>query len=430
MNKPVQILEPAVHFSPDAAGVANKGPREDGESSFSSILSRSKSDPASTESGRSLHASGRKLPGQKESSDDGSPPARVATDASGRSDAIEEPLSANDPDLAEQMAVQTSLQQALAPHERGLDTAGLAEATDVAGQPVNTDELTLESAGLAEATDNAKQPVNADELALARAAGQQLQDQLAEVPGNEQVQQDAAQDLREARVVPAAYLTTADTGRMAPEVEPVANAVREAVQSAIANQTSSRDLKQFLQQSPNQQAAGNSQPVADAVETETIPFLQTLSDKALVLPSARISVPVGQPGWGQAVGTQVAWFVSQNISAASLRLNPQHLGPLEMQVSLDGDQASVSFTSQQGLVRDALESSVSRLREMLSENGLNLVNVNVSQQGKSHQDGQDAADSRHEAGVTNAEGGSNEPAPGSGMRQNIALTQGLVDFYA
>jgi flagellar hook-length control protein FliK len=418
MSKPVQILEPAVHFSPDAAGVANKGPREDGESSFSSILSRSKSDPASTESGRVLHASGRKLPGQQESrddhhyADDASPPARVPTDASGRPDAIEEPLSVNDPDLAEQMAVQTSLQQALVPDERALETAGLAEATDVAGQPVN-----------------------ADELALARAAGQQLQDQLAEVPGNlpvlnEQVVEDAVQDLREARGVPAAYLTTADTGRMAPEVEPVANAVREAVQSAIANQTSSRDLKQFLQQNPNQQAAGNSLSVADAVETETIPFLQTLSDKALLMPSSRISVPVGQPGWGQAVGTQVAWFVSQNISAASLRLNPQHLGPLEMQVSLDGDQASVSFTSQQGLVRDALESSVPRLREMLSENGLTLVNVNVSQQGKSHRDGQDAADSRDEAGVANAEGGSNEPAPGSGMRQNIALTQGLVDFYA
>jgi len=310
------------------------------------------------------------------------------------------------------MAVQTSLQQI----------------------PV-TDEPTLEAPGLVTATDIAEQSVNADELALARAAGQQLQEQLAEAPGNlpvlnEPVVQDAVQDIRETRVVPTAYLTTADSGRMAPEVEPVTNAVREAVQSAIANQTSSRDLKQFLQQNPNQQAAANSLPVADAVESQTVPFLQTLSDKALVLPAARISVPVGQPGWGQAVGTQVAWFVSQNISAASLRLNPQHLGPLEMQVSLDGDQASVSFTSQQGLVRDALESSVPRLREMLSENGLNLVNVNVSQQGKSHRDGQNAADSRHEAGVANAEGGSNEPAPGSGMRQNITLTQGLVDFYA
>lgn len=418
MNKPVQILEPSVHFSPDAAGVANKGPREDGESSFSSILSSSKGDPAGAESGRLLHASGRKLPGQQESrddhqvADDGTPATRVPTDASGPPDAIEELLTINNPDLPEQMAVQTSLQQI----------------------PV-TDEPTLEAPGLVTATDIAEQSVNADELALARAAGQQLQEQLAEAPGNlpvlnEPVVQDAVQDIRETRVVPTAYLTTADSGRMAPEVEPVTNAVREAVQSAIANQTSSRDLKQFLQQSPSQQAAGNSLPAADAVETETIPFLQTLSDKALVLPAARISVPVGQPGWGQAVGTQVAWFVSQNISAASLRLNPQHLGPLEMQVSLDGDQASVSFTSQQGLVRDALESSVPRLREMLSENGLNLVNVNVSQQGKSHRDGQNAADSRHEAGVANAEGGSNEPAPGSGMRQNITLTQGLVDFYA
>jgi len=418
MNKPVQILDPSNYFSPDAPGVVNKGRREDGENSFSSILSRSEGDPATTENGQLLHAPGKKLPAQQESvadhqySDDGLPATRVPTGAAVQPDAIEESLLANDLDLPEQIAVQTSLQQALVPDGQVLEAAGFAEAEEVAEQPVNTDELMF-----------------------SREAGQQLQGQLADVPdnlpvANEGLQQDIVHAPREVRGVPVPNLTVADTGRLAPEVEPVANAVREAVQSAIANQTTSRDLKQFLQQNGNHQAASHSLPVPDGAETRLVPFLQTLSENAPVIPSARISVPVGQPGWGQAVGNQVAWFVSQNISAASLRLNPQHLGPLEMQVRLDGDEARVSFTSQQGLVREALESSVPRLREMLSENGLNLVNVNVSQQGRSRQYGQGAPGSQPDAGVANAKGSSGESVIEPGVRQNITVTQGLVDFYA
>ena len=412
MNKPMQLLEPSSLFSPAPPDVANKGRREDGGSSFSSILSSSKDDPAGTESGQLLHAPGRKLPGQQESVDDhqyaagGSPATRVPTDASERLDAFEEPLLVNAMDLPEQMAIQSSLQPALVVDEQEIGAAGVAEQT-----------------------------VNTDELIFSRAAGRQPQGQVVEVPGslpvsNEREQVDVVRALGEVRGVPASILTVADSGRIAPEVEPVANAVREAVQAALANQASSRDLKQFLQQNWNHQAASSSVSVSDGAEAQTVPFLQTLADNVTVMPSARIQVPVGQPGWGQAVGSQIAWFVSQNISAASLRLNPQHLGPLEMQVSLDGDQASISFTSQQGLVRDALESSVPRLREMLSENGLNLVNVNVSQQGASHGKGQGTPGSRDGVGVALSESDTNELMPGLDDRQITTLTQGLVDFYA
>ena len=126
----------------------------------------------------------------------------------------------------------------------------------------------------------------------------------------------------------------------------------------------------------------------------------------------------------------MTWFVSQKISAASLRLNPQHLGPMEMAVSMDGDQASISFTSQHSLVRDALESSIPRLREMLSENGLNLVNVNVSQQGKSHGNDQGASGSQQESGVDNDDSGANEPVSGPDVQRMTVHAQGLVDYYA
>ena len=82
------------------------------------------------------------------------------------------------------------------------------------------------------------------------------------------------------------------------------------------------------------------------------------------------------------------------------------------------------------MVRDALESSIPRLREMLSENGLNLVNVSVSQQGKSHGDGQGAPASRQGPGAENDGSGAGESLSGPDMPRMVLQTQGLVDFYA
>jgi flagellar hook-length control protein FliK len=67
---------------------------------------------------------------------------------------------------------------------------------------------------------------------------------------------------------------------------------------------------------------------------------------------------------------------------------------------------------------------------MLAENGLDLVNVNVSQQGKSHRNGQDESGSPQEAGITNGDDGTGEAAPGAVTGQLTTLAQGLVDFYA
>ena len=427
MSKPMQITESSNLFSSDPPGVVNAGQREDGESSFSSILSRSKGEPNGAEGGQSLYASGKKLPEQQarvddqQHADDGSSTLAEQADVVTKSDANGEPLPAAGMDLPDRLADQTVPQQSLVP-----------------------DVLVIEEAALANAEGVAKQSLTAAESAAAGAEGQQLQQQgqvvdtrlLAKMApdnlsvANDQVQQGMADDVAGATGLQASYQLTAEAGRVSSDTEPAANVVREAVQFAIANQASNGDLKQFMQQNWSNQAASKLLATANSVEPNAVPFLQTLPESVLTMPAARVQVPVGQPGWGEAVGQQVTWFVSQNISAASLRLNPQHLGPMEMAVSMDGDQASITFTSQHSMVRDALESSIPRLREMLAENGLNLVNVNVSQQGKSHREGQGAPGSQQGSSVANDDGGANESLSGPDMAQMLLHTQGLVDYYA
>lgn len=158
-----------------------------------------------------------------------------------------------------------------------------------------------------------------------------------------------------------------------------------------------------------------------------------VTDFSLTTPSAiRGQVPnlVGQPGWDRAVGEQALWFISQNIKAASLRLNPAHLGPMEMMVAVDGDKATVAFSSSNAIVREALESAIPRLREMLAENGLNLGDVNVSHQGLSDRRGQRAygAQAAHDGRPAD------EPAvdaqAGQAVSSVISSPLGLVDYYA
>ena len=414
MNNPIQMLESSNLFSSDAPGVANTGQRKDGESSFSSILSQSKGEPSGTKDGQSLPASGNKLPEQH--ADDGSSVVAEPTDASAGSNVNGEP-SPVDIELPEVLVEQTVPQQSLVP-----------------------DVLAVEEAVLAE------QPLNVADSAAAEAEGQQLQLQLQSqvvdirflakmTPDNlslpiDQLQQGMVDDVAESAGLHASYMKAAESGRVSSDAVSVANVVREAVQFAMAGQSSGGNLKQFMQQNWNNQTVNNLLPAANSMDANAVPFLQTLSDSVLTTPVARVQVPVGQPGWGEAVSQQVTWFVSQKISAASLRLNPQHLGPMEMAVSMDGDQASISFTSQHSMVRDALESAIPRLREMLSENGLNLADVNVSQQGKSHGDDQGSPDSQQGAGVTNANDEATELVSGQEVRRITVSTQVLIDYYA
>lgn len=67
-----------------------------------------------------------------------------------------------------------------------------------------------------------------------------------------------------------------------------------------------------------------------------------------------------------------------NHQVAQLHLNPPDLGPLQITLTIDHDQASAQFTSAHAQVREAIESAMPRLREMLADSGITLGNASVS----------------------------------------------------
>ncbi len=145
--------------------------------------------------------------------------------------------------------------------------------------------------------------------------------------------------------------------------------------------------------------------------------------------STPISLPVTHPDWDQALGQRVVWLVKQDVQGAELRINPPQLGPVEMRIVMNNDQASVSFTSQHAIVREALEAAVPRLRDMFSDSGLNLVNVNVSQHSFAQQR-QDNPYAANSSNPLNNYATESEPAGGALSGTVTRVINGLVDLYA
>ena len=84
------------------------------------------------------------------------------------------------------------------------------------------------------------------------------------------------------------------------------------------------------------------------------------------------------PQWGDELSNRVMWMVQHDVQTASIKINPPNLGPLEVQVSMNKDHVDVSFNSHHAAVKEALDASMPKLKEMLGSSGLQLGNANVS----------------------------------------------------
>jgi flagellar hook-length control protein FliK len=103
------------------------------------------------------------------------------------------------------------------------------------------------------------------------------------------------------------------------------------------------------------------------------------SSNDATIPTFKVGAGVDSGEFGQGVANQVASMVAGNISSAKLSVNPPALGPIDVRIDVQGDQAQVFMTSHSAVTRDALQAGTPRLREMLSEQGFAQVSVDISQ---------------------------------------------------
>lgn len=94
----------------------------------------------------------------------------------------------------------------------------------------------------------------------------------------------------------------------------------------------------------------------------------------------QVSAPVMQPAWADEFSQKITWLSTQKNQSAELHLNPPQLGPLDVVLKVNGDQATAMFSSPHAAVREAIEQALPKLREMMAESGIMLGNAMVSDQ--------------------------------------------------
>lgn len=101
-----------------------------------------------------------------------------------------------------------------------------------------------------------------------------------------------------------------------------------------------------------------------------------------------------QNEWGQrllnVLGDKVSLQIGQQLQRAHIRLDPPHLGSIEISIDIDGDKTSVSLVTSNAQVREAISQTLEQLRQTLLQNGSVSVDLNLSdKQQEQHQKTQD-----------------------------------------
>jgi len=166
-------------------------------------------------------------------------------------------------------------------------------------------------------------------------------------------------------------------------------------------------------------------PVVDAVplalsmsEDPTMNSLEELANiedveqegvEAKILSSERkqdeqvLKLTKGQQAWGDALAERISMSAARDIKQVTIHLDPPELGSLELKLIVkDDQQTQVQVHVQNPQVKEALESSAHRLREMLADQGLELAEFDV-QTGTGQEQAQQGTDQQNDTGQQNSD---------------------------
>ncbi|CAG2089537.1 flagellar hook-length control protein FliK [Xanthomonas euroxanthea] len=175
-------------------------------------------------------------------------------------------------------------------------------------------------------------------------------------------------------------------------------------------------------------SAGPAAPDAPAfvlpTTTTTATALGRLQDPAPVFSASPTPTPdMGSDSFDDAIGARMSWLADQKIGHAHIKVTPNEMGPVEVRLHLDGDKVNASFSSANADVRQALEQSLPRLREMLGQNGFQLGQADVGQQ-------QQSQSGNRNGGGSDGNGLSLDDSPPVGIPSVVLRQRGLLDAYA
>ncbi|MFC7300880.1 flagellar hook-length control protein FliK [Cognatiluteimonas weifangensis] len=234
---------------------------------------------------------------------------------------------------------------------------------------------------------------------------------------------------QDALASPAARIVRADTdaapGRVAPAPWPMPSSSATAATGGHTAATADPALLRLVADT----GIGAAGPQADPAPTQPLlatqpPALAPATARMPMVPSAPLPQPAdAHTGYGDEFGNSVLWMTGKALGHAQLRVTPEHLGPIDVRLQLDGARVHAEFTSAQPEVRQALEASLPRLREMLGQHGLDLAQADVGQRQPNPRPAPTTARAPGDPALMH-----DDPAPA--VPRSARSVRGLLDEYA
>ncbi|MBE1302157.1 MAG: hypothetical protein GJ680_19895 [Alteromonadaceae bacterium] len=167
--------------------------------------------------------------------------------------------------------------------------------------------------------------------------------------GSENLESSVQQILQQ-----AAQITTLSKGLDSEARELITTQLQAAITSKESSQTTTANISELNKQSQNNQ----------------------ILDKP---------INITKPEAATELANKVQVMVNQNRMIAEIRLDPPDLGQMQIKIAMQGDTATVNIVVQSQQARETLEHATPRLKELLEEQGIELGQSSVQQEGQDQQ---------------------------------------------
>lgn len=98
------------------------------------------------------------------------------------------------------------------------------------------------------------------------------------------------------------------------------------------------------------------------------------------LPAALPPVPMDVPDWPERLGAQIHWRLGAGVQEARIEISPQHLGTVDVHLSMDDAGLRVHLTAAHAQTRELLQNELPRLKELLQQGGVQLADAQVGRE--------------------------------------------------
>ena len=180
--------------------------------------------------------------------------------------------------------------------------------------------------------------------------------------------------------------------------------------------------------------ASNTQPNLDyntAVQANTAG--QTSAQPAMKASETyTVASHVHSPQFANNAAQTMHLAINSKVQQAEIRMTPENMGPIQLQIKINGTDVSLAIAVQQPDTKQAIELSLPKLREMLADSGMNLGQTNLSQDmsgWQANRDSQQQAEPSGQSGRGWQTDHESELTPIVMMRPNLRSDR-MLDLYA